>query len=282
MAIAQAGRMQCMEVWGGNQSVDRKLTTTGLDLWVYSQPHAASRSGGDVYYVSSCSSGRITRLLLADVSGHGEVVAARANVLRNLMRRHINRINQASLVEAINDDFESESRTGAFATAVIGTFFAPTRTLTICNAGHPSPLIYQAQNKTWIPFGSEQGASEVERNFPLGITVEQNYSNQSCKLGREDLMLCFTDGLLEFKQADGSLLGEAGLLRLLSQLDCSQPERLIPELLQRLDPNQERINAADDISLMLFQRNNERVSLYDNLAAPFRALKHFFSRKEKA
>ncbi|MBN72660.1 MAG: hypothetical protein CME32_25685, partial [Gimesia sp.] len=148
--------------------------------------------------------------------------------------------------------------------------------------GHPSPLIYQAQNKTWIPFGSEQGASEVERNFPLGITVEQNYSNQSCKLGREDLMLCFTDGLLEFKQADGSLLGEAGLLRLLSQLDCSQPERLISELLQRLDPDQERINAADDISLMLFQRNNERVSLYDNLAAPFRALKHFFSRKEKA
>ncbi|MBN68515.1 MAG: hypothetical protein CME32_04445, partial [Gimesia sp.] len=115
MAVAQAGRMQCMEVWGGNQSVDRKLTTTGLDLWVYSQPHAASQSGGDVYYVSSCSSGRITRLLLADVSGHGEVVAARANVLRNLMRRHINRINQASLVEAINDDFESESRTGAFA-----------------------------------------------------------------------------------------------------------------------------------------------------------------------
>tara|TARA_R110002095_G_scaffold9822_5_gene15055 strand:+ start:135 stop:575 length:441 start_codon:yes stop_codon:yes gene_type:complete len=113
-------KMECMEVWGGNQPADQELTTTGLDIWVYSQPYGASKSGGDVYYVSSCSSGRITRLLLADVSGHGEAVAGRANVLRQLMRRHINHINHASLVEAINYDFEAESKNGAFATAIIG------------------------------------------------------------------------------------------------------------------------------------------------------------------
>jgi hypothetical protein len=31
-----------------------------------------------VYYLSSCASGRITRILLADVSGHGELVAGTA------------------------------------------------------------------------------------------------------------------------------------------------------------------------------------------------------------
>ena len=48
------------------------------------------------YYASSCAAGRITRLLLADVSGHGKSVAAIAADLRLLMRRFINRWDQAS------------------------------------------------------------------------------------------------------------------------------------------------------------------------------------------
>ena len=32
-------RMQCMEVWGGNQQADRCLETPGLEAWIYSQPH---------------------------------------------------------------------------------------------------------------------------------------------------------------------------------------------------------------------------------------------------
>jgi len=280
MSSIPADKMECMEVWGGNQPVNRMLTTTGLDIWAYSKPHAGSRSGGDVYYISSCSSGRITRLLLADVSGHGEVVAARANILRKLMRRHINHINQASLVEAINRDFEAESRTGSFATAVIGTYFAPTKSLTICNAGHPPPLIYRAQSGTWFPFGGEQDSTSIKRNFPLGISVGQNFTNQACRLDPEDLVICFTDGLLEFKQSDNSMLGESGLLQILSQLDPHRPDCLIQELIQRLDPDQKKINSADDASIVLFRRNNESVSLMDNLAAPFRALKHYLNRAE--
>lgn len=56
----------------GNQAIDRILKTTGLDIWVYSQPHMDSQNGGDVHYVSSCASGQIIRLLLVDVSGHGK------------------------------------------------------------------------------------------------------------------------------------------------------------------------------------------------------------------
>lgn len=55
-------RMQCMEVWGGNRQVERYLETPGLEAWIYSQPHEQASGGGDVYYVSSCASGRITRI----------------------------------------------------------------------------------------------------------------------------------------------------------------------------------------------------------------------------
>mgnify|MGYP003483393270 CR=1 FL=1 len=38
--------------------------------------------GGDVVYASSCATGRITRLMVADVAGHGHTVAATAADLR--------------------------------------------------------------------------------------------------------------------------------------------------------------------------------------------------------
>ena len=64
-------RKQCMEVWRGNQPVDNGVVMPGLDAWVYSRPLGDAKAGGDVHYVSSCATGRITRLLVADVSGHG-------------------------------------------------------------------------------------------------------------------------------------------------------------------------------------------------------------------
>ena len=50
---------------GGSQLTRDSVEFGGLSLWVYSKPYAGSARGGDVYYASSCATGRITRLLLA-------------------------------------------------------------------------------------------------------------------------------------------------------------------------------------------------------------------------
>src|SRR5215510_5854058 len=77
-------QMSCMEVWGGSQLTERGVEFSGLDAWVYSKPYGQSQRGGDVYYASSCATGRITRFLIADVAGHGGSVAATAADLRLL------------------------------------------------------------------------------------------------------------------------------------------------------------------------------------------------------
>src|SRR5687768_5809845 len=94
--------MHCMEVWGGNQLVDSSVTMAGLDAWVYSRPYGQASAGGDVHYVSSCATGRITRLLVADVTGHGSAVHETAVGLRTLMRRFVNYIVQTKFVGAMN------------------------------------------------------------------------------------------------------------------------------------------------------------------------------------
>jgi sigma-B regulation protein RsbU (phosphoserine phosphatase) len=119
----------------------------GLDCWVYSKPHGKAPCGGDVYYASSCATGRIIRLLLADVAGHGYAVSRVADDLRALMRRFVNRLDQAEFVALLNDQFASSSPGDVFATAIVATFFAPSRRLCLCNAGHPRPLLYSASTR---------------------------------------------------------------------------------------------------------------------------------------
>src|SRR5258706_2672840 len=94
--------MQCMEVWGGNQASDNGVIMPGLDAWVVSRPYEGDEAGGDIHYVSSCNTGRITRVLIADVSGHGQHVAKVASALRRLMRRYVNSIDQTRLVRCLN------------------------------------------------------------------------------------------------------------------------------------------------------------------------------------
>ena len=91
MVDTETKLLRCSEVWGGNDEVDRGVVMQGLDAWVFSRPSEGDVLGGDIHYVSSCSTGRIVRFLVADVSGHGSQVAQLAVRLRGLMRRFVNR-----------------------------------------------------------------------------------------------------------------------------------------------------------------------------------------------
>jgi serine phosphatase RsbU (regulator of sigma subunit) len=272
--IAIPDRMQCMEVWGGNAPVDRAFDVTGLRVWVHSQPYQSAAGGGDVYYVSSCASGRITRLLLSDVSGHGEEVAKVAVGLRDLMRRNINLINQTRFVREMNRQFSAQPGRAGFATALICTFFAPTHSLQFCNAGHPTPLLYRMQKHTWA---SAQELASVKSadglaDTPLGVTDEADYSRFDTFLAPGDMVLCVSDAFTEARNETGQMLGSEGLLKLVQALDVTHPDRIIPQILAEIHRLHADTLQDDDATILLFQANGATTSIVDNLLAPFRLL----------
>jgi len=247
--------MQCMEVWGGNQAVDNGVIMPGLDAWVYSRPYQGDDAGGDIHYVSSCATGRVTRILVADVSGHGQQVAKVSSSLRTLMRRFVNYIDQSRLVRGLNTEFASLADVGSFATAVVATYFSPTDQLVVSNAGHPRPLWYRARKKTWEALTDAVGSrSEGLANIPLGIAEPTRYDEISIGLGRDDLVLIYTDSLIEAKGADGRQVGEAGLLRLVSSLDVGNPATLIASLLAALEQMSGE-PPKDDVTVLLLRPN---------------------------
>lgn len=268
--------MTCMEVWGDSQLTARGIEMGGLEAWVYSKPFGEAERGGDVYYASSCATGRISRLLLADVSGHGKTVAATAADLKTLMRRFVNRLDQAEFVRLLNQQFAALSRAGSFATAIVTTFFAPSRRLLVANAGHPRPFLYRAAKRQWNFLGA--GGSEDKRatpqNIPLGIMDLTEYEEFDVELDTGDCLLCYTDALSESRDADGEMLGEAGVLRILSLLGDVEPGKLTEMLLREIRERHPKNLSEDDVTVMVVRANGQqpRYSLKEKAAAMMRFL----------
>jgi sigma-B regulation protein RsbU (phosphoserine phosphatase) len=268
-------QMQCMEVWGGNRGVEQHFQMPGLEVWLYSVPHDAAASGGDVYYLSSCASGRISRLLLADVSGHGLQVSKCALRLRDLMRSHVNSISQAKFVEGMNEEFTSFNQGGNFATAIVGTFFAPTGSLQLCAAGHPQPLLYREATQRWELLDPSPDTNAHDRSLsdiPLGIVGGVAYNQARVPLAPGDMLLGYTDGLIEARVEDDRLLGIEGLKEVVRSLDATQPQNLIRELLSRVK-SRATSPYDDDLTILLARANRSRVPLKNNLLAPLRLLR---------
>lgn len=278
MADTPTEHMQCMEVWGGSQLTSRGVELGGLEAWVFSKPYGEAQRGGDVYYASSCATGRITRLLLADVAGHGNAVAATAADLRTLMRRFVNRLDQTEFVRLLNQQFAGMSKDGTFATAVVTTFFAPSRRLTVCNAGHPRPLLYRAAQQQWTLLGHQGPVTKAKpQNIPLGMFDFAEYEHFDVELEPGDCLLSYTDALIESLDADGEMLGEAGLLRILQLLGNAAPEKLTEMLLAEIAQRYPENLSHDDVTVLLVRANGEnpRVSIKEKLSAQFRFLRAF-------
>lgn len=263
-----------MEIWGGTAAVDTHVSMPGLDAWVFGLPHSGATNGGDVHYVSSCATGRITRLLIADVSGHGAEVGKVAGDLRGLMRRYVNYIDQRRFFRAMNRKFAGLHTDGRFATAVVTTFFGPTNTLSVSNAGHPPPLLWRRRTQQWtflVP-PSDRPTQAGMANMPLGVIDATRYDTFNLKLEQGDVVLCYTDSLSEARDASGELLCMDHLLKIANGIDGSRPTEIIPAFLTAIGGLWEGNLAGDDLTLLLFTPNGEdrRVPVRDRLLAPVR------------
>ncbi len=282
-----------MEVWGGNHAVDQGVIMPGLDLWVRSEPVEGHAQGGDVHSVSSCGTGRISRMVLADVSGHGETAGDLARSLRTLMRRFVNFVDQTRFVSALNNALVDDA-SGRFATSIAMTFFAPSRRLDVCNAGHPRPLLRRARTGRWSVLAPAAAArpaprhaaardagtatdgpsSRAPRNLPLGVLEPTEYAQFGLRLEVGDLVLAYTDALLESRGTDGTMLGEEGLLRLVESIDASKPERFISALVRALQDRCGDRPPDDDLTVLLLRHNGlaSRASRAASFAATLRFL----------
>lgn len=266
--------LQCMEVRGGRGPASNFFRRPGLDIWIWSQTRQdAELEGGDVHYISSCASGRITRMLMADVGGTNNLFADVARRMRDVMKHNINVIAQSSAVDQMSAEMNSTSQQGGFTSTLLSTFFAPTRSLTICNAGHPPPLLFKAASGAWSALKSN--LSELPPAMDYSGTVGPNeYQRFKLKPDVGDMLLYYSNSLTECRHRDGRTLGVEGMNQFVQGLtEKDNRETALRELIQGIQAAHQENLRSQDATVILSQFTDSRVGMRDNFLAPFRFLR---------
>jgi hypothetical protein len=81
--------LKCGEIWGGINNCDDDIVSAGLMASLYSFASDGGK-GGDIYYLSLCDSNALTRMILADVIGHGQDVSQVSQIIYQAIKSHMN------------------------------------------------------------------------------------------------------------------------------------------------------------------------------------------------
>ena len=208
-----------------------------------------------MHYVSVCPSCIVSRIALADVSGHGRAVVTLSAKLRELMQKHLTALEQTSLMRDLNDAVMVELDGVHYATMVAVGFHRRRGLLVMTNAGHPPAFWYRAKRAEWgwfEPRGSQtrQGVSGT----PLGLLPNASYDRVIIKPGPDDLIVLYSDGVSEATNPAGTELGRDDLMTLAGTLDRSSAETFGTQLLEAVTAFREGQTPDDDETIIVLQR----------------------------
>lgn len=233
--VPQEGRsLVCAEVWGGNGPVYRSVAIPGIQGVIYSNPCAGGR-GGDVHYLSVCGSGLLSRVCVADVVGHGEMVAAVSSAMHAHLRRSMDIPDQRRVLRELHQRLE-EIGLKAMTTAAALTYYAPSRSLTVSYAGHPpgwflSPV---ARAVARLEVSSDGRGEPGPVNLPLGTAFPSSYTRRKMRVTHGDRIVFVTDGVLETPGPDGEEFGVTGVQQILEETLDDRCETVADALLSAL------------------------------------------------
>lgn len=215
-------RIQCNEVWGGIRNTDADVYTNGLAASLFSSACQGGK-GGDIYYVGVCSGDLVTRIALADVMGHGEIVSRVSQWVYDSLVACMDCLDNDVVLADLNRQVGA-CGANVLATAAVVAFFQVDSTLSFAYAGHPPALVRRYSERAWKSARVLDGAALA--NMLLGVSPDAVYRQQAMPLTPGDRLFLYTDGVVEAFDAKGNPFGHHRLLDVLHQ----HAEKSLPEL----------------------------------------------------
>jgi serine phosphatase RsbU (regulator of sigma subunit) len=212
----------------------------------------ARQVGGDFYDAFPTAEDAIA-LVVADVCDKGVGAALYMALFRTLLRSHAELHGSAAMagpaarsVVALTNDYiaRTHGRSNMFATVFFGLLDPATGELAWVNGGHEPPVLRRAN-----------GA--IERLDPTGPAVgmvpDAAFEARGARLERGDLLLAFTDGVTEERDASGAFFGEERLAALLRE-----PFDSAASLLSRIEADVRDFRGdtdpSDDVTVLAARR----------------------------
>ncbi|MCI0341744.1 MAG: PP2C family protein-serine/threonine phosphatase [Planctomycetales bacterium] len=204
-------------------------TLHGIEFGLLFQPSA--RVSGDFYDFVRMDSTRLG-IVVGDVSGHGIEGAILMGMAKKVIALRLREsAGPAEALARANADIQPDLDGVTFVSAMAAVLDVRTRQLTVARAGHnPALLVNPRRNPSWseiAPQGLVLGMAEPERF--KGLVVEE-----SVPLEPGDLLLFYTDGVVECEDASGRELGLAGILPILEAHHAERPGQILARIRERL------------------------------------------------
>jgi len=239
--------VQCTEVWGGTGSCDVSVKLAGVRGECWSRVYGGGRRGGDIHFLSVCGMSILSKLVLADVSGHGEESAEVSSIIHDALSESVDAHDNSAMLSRVNDAFIARRSEFRFTTMVSAIIDSRDRSIVYAYAGHPSILHGSAATGRFTAVRPETGRAA---GLPLGIFEGKalRYEQHAAQLEKGDVLVLHTDAFIEARDAGGEVLGEERFLRLLEEAGTLQPHRLKEHVLGELGGR-----LRDDASLVILE-----------------------------
>jgi len=228
----------------------------GVDLAAHCR--TALQLGGD-YYDFMCLKTNISEkrkekarwaLVIGDVMGKGIPAGLLMTMLRGMLRAEVltglppDRILHDLNQLAINDLDQSHR----FVTLFYSDYDPRTRKLRFANAAHNPPLLWKSSDQKIIKLDA--------KGVVLGLQKDAEYHIGEIKLNQNDLVLYYTDGVIDTSNSLGQRFDEERLIKILTKL-CKQSytsQEILNKIFKKLDDftGQNR-HLEDDASMVIFQ-----------------------------
>ena len=150
----------------------------------------------------------------------------------------------AEVMQNLNSLVLNEMDTEHYFTLLLAHIDLTSGVVEVGQAGHPHPIVQRASGKI-----EQTGPG----GFPVGLLPEAKFSQYSLHLKQGDRLLILSDGVTECPNPAGTLLGEAGLEKMIQNLASTKGPTLLEALIWTLTDYAGGRAFPDDVSAILFE-----------------------------
>lgn len=204
---------------------------------------AAELVGGDLYDYQFYD-GDVIGLAIGDASGHGLPAALLArDVLTGLRMGGERELKISGLVAKLNRVINASSLSSRFISLVYGEL-ERNGTFVYVNAGHNPPLLFKKDAVQELNVGGTILGPIADTTFRRGFAF----------IDPGDVMVLFTDGIVEREDPNGEPFGMERLVALVRELEHEAAIRIVDELFKRLYHFGANEKWRDDATVMVVKR----------------------------
>jgi GAF domain-containing protein len=208
---------------------------------------AARQVAGDFYDVFELPEKRLG-LVIADVADKGMPAALFMALTRTLMRAaSTEERSPADALKRVNNLLVPDARHGMFVTGLYVILSLETGKIVYANAGHHPPLVLRSG--VWGPEQLERGETA------LGVLEDVQFRDHVDVLAARDVMILYTDGVIEALSPDGVFYGDE---RLREVIQTTEPDVSAGDILTAVIDSIAAFVGdnppSDDLTLMVVRR----------------------------